>query len=134
MPSDSFTKRFQQLVKNLSDTELGYILGVSADAARKMRNGDIKSLKLKAALRLARKLGVTPWYIACEPEPEAPPSRSTSKRSPADPSLPIAQMAESTPVTLEQLTQFQGEIRTEFRELKKEMRAALRELKDSLAE
>ena len=52
----NFSKRFKELVRGLSDTELGYILGVSADAARKMRTGDIKSLKLEAALRLAKEL------------------------------------------------------------------------------
>lgn len=68
----TFSKRFKQLVQGLSDTELGFVLGVSADAARKMRNGDIKSLKLKAALRLARELKVSPWYLAGESEPTAP--------------------------------------------------------------
>jgi transcriptional regulator with XRE-family HTH domain len=67
--SASFNRRFKGLVQGLSDTELGYILGVSADAARKMRSGDIKSLKLQAALRLARELNVSPWYLAGEPEP-----------------------------------------------------------------
>jgi transcriptional regulator with XRE-family HTH domain len=70
--SASFSKRFKGLVRGLSDTELGYILGVSADAARKMRNGDIKSLKLEAALRLARELNVSPWYLAGESEPATP--------------------------------------------------------------
>jgi transcriptional regulator with XRE-family HTH domain len=69
MVSVNFSKRFRELVRGLSDTELGYILGVSADAARKVRNGDIKSLKLQAALRLARQLNVSPWYLAGEPEP-----------------------------------------------------------------
>jgi hypothetical protein len=68
----AFNKRFKDLVKDLSDTELGYTLGVSADAARKMRSGDIKSLKLEAALRLARKLRISPWYLAGEPEPTTP--------------------------------------------------------------
>jgi transcriptional regulator with XRE-family HTH domain len=65
----SFSKRFKELVRGLTDTELGFILGVSADAARKMRNGDIKSLKLQAALRLARELKISPWYLAGEAEP-----------------------------------------------------------------
>ena len=65
----SFNKRFKEIVRDLNDTELGYIVGVSADAARKMRSGDIKSLKLQAALRLARKIQVSPWYLAGEPEP-----------------------------------------------------------------
>lgn len=68
----SFSKRFKELVRDLNDTQLGYILGVSADAARKMRNGDIKSLKLQAALRLARELKVSPWYLAGEAEPATP--------------------------------------------------------------
>lgn len=72
MANRSFSKRLKDLVQGLSDTELGFILGVSADAARKMRNGDIKSLKLQAALRLARELKVSPWYLAGEPEPTTP--------------------------------------------------------------
>src|ERR1700692_5061592 len=68
----TFNKRFKGFVRDLSHTELGYILGVTADAARKMRNGDIKSLKLEAALRLARKMQVSPWYLAGEPEPAIP--------------------------------------------------------------
>lgn len=69
MKATGFSKRFREIVRGLSDTELGAILGVSADAARKMRNGDIKSLKLEAALRLARKLEISPWYLAGEAEP-----------------------------------------------------------------
>jgi hypothetical protein len=97
----AFNKRFKDLVKDLSDTELGYTLGVSADAARKMRSGDIKSLKLEAALRLARKLQISPWYLAGEPEPTTrlapgPPSARGGRRkaqAPADRSLERAQLA-----------------------------------------
>jgi transcriptional regulator with XRE-family HTH domain len=78
MASVNFSKRFRELVRGLSDTELGYILGVSADAARKVRNGDIKSLKLQAALRLARQLNVSPWYLAGEPEPAAIAAESSA--------------------------------------------------------
>jgi hypothetical protein len=81
----SFSKRFKELVRGLNDTQLGYVLGVSADAARKMRSGDIKSLKLQAALRLARELKVSPWYLAGEPEPATllaahPPEESRGRR------------------------------------------------------
>ena len=81
----TFNKRFKEIVRDLNDTELGYILGVSADAARKMRSGDIKSLKLQAALRLARKIQVSPWYLAGEPEPatplaQGPPGRKGRRR------------------------------------------------------
>src|ERR1700692_3888690 len=83
MSTDPFNKRFKQRVKDLNDTELGYVLGVSADAARKMRHGDIKSLKLQAALRLARKLEISPWYIGCEAEPTAPLPQTRGKRRPS---------------------------------------------------
>lgn len=69
MASTKFSKRFKELVADMSDTELGFILGVSATAAGKMRSGDIKSLKLQAALRLARELQISPWYLGGEPEP-----------------------------------------------------------------
>jgi hypothetical protein len=72
MTAASFSKRFKELVRGLSDTELGFILGVTADAARKMRSGDIKSLKLQAALRLSRELEISPWYLAGEAEPATP--------------------------------------------------------------
>jgi transcriptional regulator with XRE-family HTH domain len=95
----SFSKRFKELVRGLNDTQLGYVLGVSADAARKMRNGDIKSLKLQAALRLARELKVSPWYLAGEPEPPTPlaahlpeESRRRRKGGKAPPDLEQAQL------------------------------------------
>jgi hypothetical protein len=94
----TFNKRFKDLVQGLSDTQLGYVLGVSADAARKMRSGDIKSLKLQAALRLARELQVSPWYLAGEPEPTtplalAPPPRGRKKaRGTTDRTLERAQL------------------------------------------
>src|ERR1700686_19997 len=70
--NSTFNKRFKEIVRDLSDTELGYILGVTADAARKKRGGDTKTLKLQAALRLARKMQISPWYLAGEPEPAIP--------------------------------------------------------------
>lgn len=80
-PKDAFTRRgagssllsaaqaLKDAVKGLSDAELGAILGVTTDAARKMRSGRIKSLKLEAALRLPRELKISPWYLAAESEP-----------------------------------------------------------------
>jgi len=95
----SFSKRFKELVRGLNDTQLGFVLGVSADAARKMRNGDIKSLKLQAALRLAKELKVSPWYLAGEPEPPTqlaarPPEESRGRRKgrKAAPALEQAQL------------------------------------------
>jgi transcriptional regulator with XRE-family HTH domain len=61
------------VIKGLTDAELGAILGVTSDLARKVRTRRIKSLKLEAALWLARELKISPWYLAGEPEP---PTRS----------------------------------------------------------
>lgn len=70
VPKQDPTKRFRELVADWSDTELGAILGITADGARKLRVGDTKTLKLHMALKLARELHVSPWYLAGEPEPE----------------------------------------------------------------
>jgi transcriptional regulator with XRE-family HTH domain len=80
MAASSFSRRFREVIKGLTDAELGAILGVTSDAARKMRTGRIKSLKLEAALRLARELKVSPWYLAGEPEP----ATRLAARSPSD--------------------------------------------------
>lgn len=141
MANETFNKRFKQLVQGLSDTELGYVLGLSADAARKMRHGDIKSLKLQAALRLARKLDVSPWYIACEPEPTAPlPSlphahgaRKASFVAKPEP-LPHVPLGDTD--ALADLAAFRKEMRTEMQEMRSELQAihtAIRELGKLLA-
>jgi transcriptional regulator with XRE-family HTH domain len=115
----AFSKRFKELVRGLNDTQLGFILGVSADAARKMRNGDIKSLKLQAALRLARELKVSPWYLAGEPEPPTPlaarppeESRGRSRRK-APPALEQAQLetAESALLLHDEVVELRARIR-----------------------
>jgi transcriptional regulator with XRE-family HTH domain len=85
MAASSFSRRFREVIKGLTDAELGAILGVTSDAARKMRTGHIKSLKLEAALRLARELKISPWYLAGEPEPAkrlmaGPPSEPHRRR------------------------------------------------------
>jgi hypothetical protein len=81
MASTKFSRRFKELVADMSDTELGFILGVSASAAQKMRNGDIKSLKLQAALRLAKELQISPWYLGGEPEPVTPSASSDAPKN-----------------------------------------------------
>lgn len=116
----SFSKRFKVLVRDLNDTQLGFILGVSADAARKMRNGDIKSLKLQAALRLARELKVSPWYLAGEPEPATPlaarppeGARGRRKAPKGGPDLEQAQLetAESALLLHDEVVELRARIR-----------------------
>jgi transcriptional regulator with XRE-family HTH domain len=116
----NFSKRFKELVRGLSDTELGYILGVSADAARKMRTGDIKSLKLEAALRLAKELKVSPWYLAGESEPAIPLSagppegaRDRKRRRDASRELERAQLetAESALLLHDEVVELRARVR-----------------------
>jgi hypothetical protein len=116
----NFSKRFKELVRGLNDTELGYILGVSADAARKMRMGDIKSLKLEAALRLARELKVSPWYLAGESEPAIPLSagppeaaRDLKKRREVSRELERAQLetAESALLLHDEVVELRARVR-----------------------
>jgi hypothetical protein len=139
MANETFNKRFKQLVQDLSDTELGYILGLSADAARKMRHGDIKSLKLQAALRLARNLEVSPWYIGCEAEPEAPLPQTRGKRrtsSAAEATEPLGHTpvgnAANTPDILSALAKLQEEVQ-EMRSEQRATNAAVRNIEKLLA-
>jgi transcriptional regulator with XRE-family HTH domain len=95
MAKADFSKRFRKLVSGLTDTELGFVLGVTADAARKLRNGDIKSLKLHAALRLAQELQISPWYLAGEPEPDVTAPRGATQRGTKQTKCTQAELSES---------------------------------------
>jgi DNA-binding Xre family transcriptional regulator len=115
----AFSKRFKELVKNLSDTELGYILGVTSYAARKLRSGEIKSLKLEAALRLARKLEVSPWYIAGEREPSTGTLRTRGRSAspavdagnPGNPEDAQLQAAEGTLLLHDEVVELRARVR-----------------------
>jgi transcriptional regulator with XRE-family HTH domain len=131
--SASFSKRFKELVQGLSDTELGYILGVSADAARKMRNGDIKSLKLQAALRLARELKVSPWYLAGEPEPSVPLAATPERRRARNPARKDRQALERAQLeTAESALLLHDEV-AELRSRVRRLEANLEELRSRAA-
>jgi transcriptional regulator with XRE-family HTH domain len=131
--SASFSKRFKGLVQGLSDTELGYVLGVSADAARKVRNGDIKSLKLEAALRLARELKLSPWYLAGEPEPATPLAASPEDGRSRKSSQKNRQMLERTQLeTAEGALLLHDEV-VELRARVRRLEAALEELQSRAA-
>jgi len=71
--AETFAERFSRLIKErgLTDTEVASLLGVSEGAVRKIKRGDTQSLKLHGALRLAKRLSVTPYYLAGEREPRA---------------------------------------------------------------
>lgn len=79
MSKETFTERFNRLTADIKPTRLAMILGISEAGLRKLRVGDTQSLKLTSALRLARELGVSPWYLACEPEPTAQPAEGATE-------------------------------------------------------
>lgn len=68
-PGETFTERFVRLTTGMKASEIGSHLGIGEHAVRKLLNGDTQDLKLRPALRLARHLGVSPWYLACDREP-----------------------------------------------------------------
>jgi DNA-binding Xre family transcriptional regulator len=85
---ETFADRFVRLVGERSDTDVGAIMGVTADAVRKLRTGDVKSLKLVPALRLCREFRISPWDLAGERAPaEQPtlPGNADAAGSPLEP-------------------------------------------------
>lgn len=66
---EPFTERFNRLTDGLGDTELAHVLGMTVWGVRKLRQGDTQSLKLDQALRLCRRLGVSPWDLGGETAP-----------------------------------------------------------------
>lgn|ERR1700729_1648759 len=120
MAASGFNRRFREVIKGLTDAELGAILGVTTDAARKMRTGRIKSLKLEAALRLAREMKISPWYLAGETEPAlrlttGPPSqrRHHAGARKADQTVERAQLetAESALLLQDEVVELRARIR-----------------------
>lgn len=67
--AETLSDRIARLTQGLSDTQVGEMMGTTADAARKLRMGEIRSMKLDNALRLCKRLGVSPWYLGGEVEP-----------------------------------------------------------------
>jgi hypothetical protein len=130
MTKANFTQHFQTLVRHLTDTELGYLLGCSADGARKMRHGTVQSLKLQAALRLARELGISPWEVAGETPPRLS-KRSPSKGNPSDASPSPAEANPSVSSTeFAELRNEVQQLQTELRETREAIRSLVSELHD----
>lgn len=71
MDSETFAERISRLTgaARMTDADLASVLGVSENQAKRIKSGTTSTLKLDGALRLARRLGVTPHYLAGEPEP-----------------------------------------------------------------
>lgn len=90
---ETFYQRFARLLdeSDLSDAAAADLLGISQDIVRRLRSGK-GSIKLAGGLRLALRLGVSPWYLACLPEPVTP--TAASGREQTEPSTELATKAD----------------------------------------
>jgi transcriptional regulator with XRE-family HTH domain len=78
MARETFTDRLNRFVEKarLSEADIASALGMSATQAGRLLDGTTKTLKLEQALKLCRRLGVSPWELAGEREPvSAGPAR-----------------------------------------------------------
>jgi len=64
--SSTFGDRLRALRtrRRLTPSALAHAVGVTEGAIRQMESGQTKSASFLVCLRLARLLGVTPWYLA----------------------------------------------------------------------
>ncbi len=86
MSQETFCERFSRLTDdaNLSIAEVARIMGVREGAVYKIRRGDSQTIRFMGALRLAKRLGVTPYYLAGEAEPSASSIERVSHDPPLD--------------------------------------------------
>lgn len=71
MARETFADRLRRLAAkaDLNEADIASASGISATTAGRLLNGSTPSIKLDAALRLCRRLGVSPWELAGEREP-----------------------------------------------------------------
>jgi transcriptional regulator with XRE-family HTH domain len=75
---ETLAERFSRLTEEagLLPAEVGRIMGLGEGMVYKIKRGDVKTPGLIGMLRLARRLGVSPYYLACEPDlSEVDPAR-----------------------------------------------------------
>ncbi len=113
---ETLAERFARLVDaaGLSNRDVAHVMGVSEAAVYKIRRGDSKELSLRSALRLARRLGVSPYYLAGETEP----------RKNADGSM----QPEDASETGEPLGEKVDRLATDFRAMDHDLKALAEEL------
>ena len=69
---EKFAERFNRLTAGISLGELAFVTGLSENAIRNIKNGETQQMYLGVALKLCRRLNVSPWELAGEPEPPIP--------------------------------------------------------------
>lgn len=77
-----FTQRFRRLTKGMKRYDLIAVLRADAKTLDRLRNCEQTSLKLDQGLRLAARLGISPWDLVGEQEP-MPPAAVVATGSPS---------------------------------------------------
>jgi len=124
-PDETFSDRFVRLTHGLEDADLVKITGLKYSTIRDIKSGKTKSIKLDAALRLCRRLGISPWELQNFPRPIGGESD--------DPSPALAASLETRFATLEAdlIAHVERALQSSQRELE-ELRSALESLRDAL--
>lgn len=65
--TETLAERFSRLLTEagISLEQAAAVMGVKIDTTRRIASGGSKSMRLVEGLRLARRLGVSPYYLAC---------------------------------------------------------------------
>ena len=73
---ETLAERFSRLTEEagLHPAEVARIMGLGEGMVYKIKRGDVKTPGLIGMLRLAKRLNVSPYYLACEPEPSDAPA------------------------------------------------------------
>lgn len=76
-----FTQRFLRHTRDLKNYELMAVLRADPKTLAKLKNGDQVTLKLDQGLRLAARLGISPWEFVDEEEPSTSVQPSSALES-----------------------------------------------------
>jgi transcriptional regulator with XRE-family HTH domain len=71
VPAETLADRIKRLQAkaDLTNEEVARAAGLTPGVYKAIKGGDIKTLKLREGLRLAKALGTTPWALIGEPDP-----------------------------------------------------------------
>lgn len=61
---ETFGERFKRLTEDLNPREMAYIMDIDEAIIRKIKSGDVKSIKLEEAMRLCAHFGISPFELA----------------------------------------------------------------------
>lgn len=61
---ETFGDRFKRLTEGLNPREMAYVMDVDEAIIRKIKTGDVKSIKLEEAMRMCAHFGIDPFELA----------------------------------------------------------------------